>query len=272
MMFWDYDAQWGADRSRLPGGPKAWGPLEAECTERLLELHATYDVPACFAVVGSVALSGKRPYHDPAQIRRIHSEGHEVASHSHRHEWLPALGRAALTETLRSSKAALEDCIGGAVESFVPPFNQPFDYLAGHSISLSERREAGRSRTDLRRLCDALADTGYTFCRVAYRPMSQRLAEWWAGHRFDRPSRLEQIGGISCMRLNTAGGFDAQVATMLDRCVAVGGVIVAYGHPHSLHSGNSQDEKHLVPFLERVAQYRLERRLEVVLPNDFRSA
>ena len=79
------------------------------------------EVPACFAVVGSAALPGKRPYHAPEQIRRIHDAGHEVASHSHRHEWLPALSRQALRETLSASKDALEQCIGAPIATFVPP-------------------------------------------------------------------------------------------------------------------------------------------------------
>src|SRR5215470_10951843 len=81
MIFWDYDTQWGADRSRSGGGPKSWGALDFENTERLLQLHEQFDIPACFAVVGAAALPGSRPYHDPEQIRRIHQAGHEVASH-----------------------------------------------------------------------------------------------------------------------------------------------------------------------------------------------
>lgn len=266
VLFWDYDTQWGADRSRLPGGPKDWGRLESPHTERLLDLHAEYGVPACFAVVGSAALPGSRPYHDPGQIRRIHKAGHEVASHSHRHEWLPGLHRHELLETLRSSKQALEDCIGAAVRSFVPPFNQPFDYLAGWSMSLGERREAGRARIDLVRLCEALAETGYEFCRVAYRPALQRFVEWCVQRRFDRPSRVERIRTIACLRLNTTGGFDAPVVAMLNRCVESAGLVVAYGHPHSLKSGDSQDERHLVPFLTHVQQLQREQMLDVVLP------
>jgi hypothetical protein len=268
VLFWDYDGPWGAERSRLPGGPKAWGALEASCTDRLLELHDQYRIQACFAVVGAVALSGDPPYHEPAQIRRIHGEDHEVASHSHRHEWLPALRREQLIETLRSSKAALEDCIGSPVQSFVPPFNQPFDYLAGQSISVAERREAGGSRTTLARLCEGLAETGYRFCRVAYRPMAQRFTEWWAGRRLDRPSRVERIKGVACVRLNAPAGFDQPVMDMLDRCVDRQGLMVAYGHPHSLHAGGSQDERHLVPFLQRVCAHRNDRRLDVILPRD----
>src|SRR5438309_3867691 len=89
VFFWDYDTQWGGDRSRSPGGRKAWGAAEFENTELLLELHAAHDLPACFAVVGAAALPGERPYHDQAQIRRIACAGHEIASHGFEHEWLP---------------------------------------------------------------------------------------------------------------------------------------------------------------------------------------
>jgi len=140
LFFWDYDTQWGADRSRNPSRSRTWGQFDFEHTERLLELHAEYVVPACFAVVGAAALPGQRPYSDPAQVRRIHAMGHEVASHSFRHEWLPGLDRHSLLEALRASKNALEQCVGASVISFVPPYNQPFDYPPGWSFSLSERR------------------------------------------------------------------------------------------------------------------------------------
>ncbi len=268
LFFWDYDTQWGADRSRSPGGAKTWGRLEFENTERLLELHAKYNVAACFAVVGAAALTGHRPYHDPAQIKRIYSAGHEVGSHAFQHEWLPALNWKALLETLRSSKDALEQCVGAPVTSFIPPFNQPFDYIKKGSFSLSERRECGGERTNLRRLCAALGETGYSFCRVSYRPLSQRIAELLARRRLDRPSGREEIADITCVRLNTPGGFDAPAIKMLERCADEGGLAVVYGHPHSLLSGGTQDQTYLIPFLEKVDQLRQAGRLQVRLPSD----
>jgi peptidoglycan/xylan/chitin deacetylase (PgdA/CDA1 family) len=266
VLFWDYDAQWGADRSRIPGEPKTWGPLEFENTERLLELHAEHDIPACFAVVGSVALPGERPYHDPAQVRRIHEAGHEVGSHSHRHEWLPGLNGKALRETLRSSKDALEQCIGRPVTSFVPPWNQPFDYPRRLSISLSERRQVRSGRTDLRRLCSTLAETGYRFCRVAYRPLHERLADR-LGRREDPPRRPETIAGVVCLRLN-GFGFAEDTSRVVERCIASGGVAVVYAHPHSIRLGGPQDESHLVPFLRSVCEHRQAGRLRLCLPRD----
>jgi peptidoglycan/xylan/chitin deacetylase (PgdA/CDA1 family) len=272
LLFWDYDTQWGADRSRNPRSTKDWGALDFEYSERLLELHEQYQVPACFAVVGAAAQDGARPYHDPGQIRRIHAAGHEIASHAFRHEWLPGLSRAALRDTLVRSRDALEQCIGRPVRSFVPPFNQPFDFARVGSISLAERREAGADRTDLVRLCETLAETGYDFCRVAYRPLHVRVAEWVARRRFDQPERTTTMSGVTCVRLNTPGGFDAPARAMLERAVSEGGVVVAYGHPHSLHAGNAQDERWLVPFLARVQAHVRQGRLRVCRPSDLRDA
>lgn len=266
VFFWDYDTQWGADRSRMPGGPKTWGSLEFENTERLLELHAEYDVPACFAVVGSAALRGERPYHDPIQVRRIHEAGHEVGSHSHRHEWLPGLDSPSLRETLQSSREALEQCIGAPVTTFVPPWNQPFDYPRRLSISLAERREARSQRTDLRKLCEMLASTGYRFCRVAYRPLFERLMDRLR-QRPEPPRRPERIAGITCLRLN-GFGFSPAIPRLLSRCVDSGGLAVIYAHPHSIRLGGAQDESLLVPFLELVREHLRTGRLQICLPRD----
>jgi hypothetical protein len=266
MFFWDYDTQWGADRSRIEGGPKTWGRLEFENTERLLELHETFGIRACFAVVGSAALSGERPYHDPAQIRRVHAAGHEIGSHSHRHDWLPGLNPGQLRETLAMSKDALEQCIGSPVTAFVPPWNQPFDYPAGWSISLSERLSAGPERIDLRRLCETLRDTGYRFCRVSYRPIALRLAELVRRRRLDRPVAPEAIAEVTCLRLNTPGGFARETVEVVTNCAETGGYVVVYGHPHSLTLGGIQNESYLAPLLALVRDLCVSGRLEVVLP------
>jgi peptidoglycan/xylan/chitin deacetylase (PgdA/CDA1 family) len=267
LFFWDYDAQWGAERSRL-GRAADWGLREMEETDRLLDLHAEHDVPACFAVVGSVAGPGSRPYHDAGQVRRIHEAGHEVASHSHRHEWLPGLSGHALRDTLVRSRDALEQCIGAEVTAFVPPYNQPYDYPAKLSISLSERREANGARVNLPRLCEALGESGYRFCRVAYWPVQQRIAEMVLRRRIERPARLEQIAGVACVRLNTICGFTAFTQRMIDRAASEGGIAVVYGHPHSIHNGHWQDESLLVPLLRRIGELRREGRLRLALPRD----
>ncbi len=268
MIFWDYDTQWGADRSRL-AGPRDWGHLEFENTAQLLELHARCGVPACFAVVGAAARPGARPYHDPAQIRQIHALGHEVASHSYSHEWLPALSYTELLQTLKDSKDALEQCIGAPVRAFVPPYNQPFDFARRGSISLSERRAAGRVRADIPALCRALAETGYTFCRISYRTPIERLRAL-LGQVSPRPSCPEQVEGVTCLRLNHPAGFRGKVMQALTAADGRGQdrYLIAYGHPHSLHGGGAQDEEHLVPFLEMAQKLAASGAVKVCLPRD----
>ena len=269
LWFWDYDTQWGADRSRNPHRVPAWGPLEFENTERVLALHAEFAVPACFAVVGAAALPGARPYHDPGQVRRIHQAGHEVASHSHRHEWLPGLTGVRLRETLVSSRDALEQCIGAPVTTFVPPYNQPFDHPGKLSVSLSERREAWGNRTDLPTLCAALADAGYALCRVTYQSIGERIAERLAQRPLERAGRVERIGGLPCVRLNTRGGFGADTRALLARGVADGGIWVVYGHPHSTSDvASSQSLDEMRRLLEQVARWRAAGRLRCALPRD----
>jgi hypothetical protein len=269
VFFWDYDTQWGADRSRTQGGKKDWGHLEFENTDLLLELLARHNIPSCFAVVGSAALPGRRPYHDPAQIRRVGEAGHEIASHAHQHEWLPGLSPTELLKTLRESKDALEQCVGERVVSFVPPFNQPFDHRAGWSFSLSERREAGTERTDLARLCAGLAETGYRFCRVAYRPMHIRLYEKLTRQRFDRPSQIEMIGGIHCIRINTPGGFGLRTVQLIEDHLDEGGIWVLHAHPHSLNNAATpQTRVALERLLARAEHWRRDGRVRYMLPRD----
>lgn len=269
LFFWDYDTQWGADRSRNPGRVPDWGGLEFPNTDLVLEAHARHGVPACFAVVGAAALPGERPYHDPSQIRRIHEAGHEVASHSFRHEWLPGLGRTKLRQTLRESKDALEQCIGAEVATFVPPYNQPFDYSGGWSFSLSERRAVRRDRIDVSCLCTELRETGYRFTRLAHRSLASRMMDVVRGEEAYAPERLVTIHGVQSLRVNTPCGFSAAARTTIEARLDHGGCWVLYGHPHSASDvQSSQSLGQLEAMLEVVDGWRRAGRIDCVLPRD----
>lgn len=267
VFFWDYDTQWGADRSRSGRVRTGIGALEFAHTERVLELHAAYSIPACFAVVGAAALPGERPYHDRAQIRRISDAGHEVASHSFQHEWLPGLDPDALRETLRRSRDILEQCTGRPVVTFVPPFNEPRDYPARLAVSLAERRSRPRGRVDLPGLCRAMAEAGYRSCRVAYQPLPVRALRAITGLPLE-PTRAVTIEGVHCLRLNAGCGFGKDARRTLELCAREGGVAVLYAHPHSLGGDDTQNEAHLEDCLRRVARLRDEHGLLPSLPRD----
>ena len=269
MLFWDFDTQWGVDRysnprARIPNR----GLLDFVNTERLLELHAEYGIPACFAVVGAAALPGARPYHDPELIRRIHQAGHEVASHSFQHDWLPGLGRVALRQTLSRSKDALEQCIGAPIVSFVPPYNRPGDYPPGWAFSLLERRAGHQDRTNLTRLCETLAECVYRFSRISYRSLFRKLLILAGKRNWEVPVEPQHISGITCLRLNTPDDFGNQTHRMVQLCAERGGFAVVYGHPLNLGSPDSQAEAHLVELLKRVNQLRRGNQLTLLQPRD----
>jgi hypothetical protein len=272
VLFWDYDTQWGVERSRSGRGGGDLGAREFANTERILELLEQHRMPACFAVVGAAALPGARPYHDPQQVRRISAAGHEVASHSHQHEWLPGLDPTALRATLRQSRDALEQCTGAAVETFVPPFNEPRDFPARLSVSLSERRAASPVRTDLPALCQALGESGYRTCRVAYQPLPLQAVRRVAGPEALAPRRPVRVHGVQCLRLNAGCGFGPPAIRMLRRCASAGGIAVLYAHPHSLDGADSQCEDQLVACLAVIARLRDEGRLVPCRPRDLLGA
>jgi hypothetical protein len=94
-----------------------------------------------------------------------------------------------------------------------------------------------------------------------------------------RPAQPEKIAGVLCLR-NHRGGFDEKTRELLRefasrKCTDMAapdgapcGFCVVYGHPHSLHAGNTQDESCLLPFLDLVSDLRRAGRLEVCLPRD----
>jgi hypothetical protein len=268
ILFWDYDTQWGADRSRSINGQNHWGHLEFENTARLLELLSRYEVPVCFAVVAAAALPGQRPYHDPQQIRLISNLGHEVASHSMYHDWLPGIGYSELVRTLRESRDILEQCTGRPVISFVPPYNQPFDYLYKGSISFTERRLVPKDRIDLPRLCTGLRQAGFLFSRISYATLEERI--WGKVFKKDHGflSKPEKINGILCIRLRSSAGFQQGTFSMLEECAKTGKYLVIYGHPHSLLADNAQNERYLISFLRKVKQLVSAGRIKVTLPRE----
>jgi len=84
-------------------------------------------------------------------------------------------------------------------------------------------------------LCEALAETGYRFCRVAYVPFAERVGQWF-GRAAGRPAPPVTIGGITCVRIGPCGFDAAQVHARCRQAAAAGTPVVLYGHPHSLHA------------------------------------
>lgn len=86
-----------------------------EVVPRILDFLEQRDVLATFFVVGWLA------QREPGMVRAIASAGHEVASHGWEHELVYRLGPDGFRESIRSSKALLEDLSGTPVRGYRAP-------------------------------------------------------------------------------------------------------------------------------------------------------
>jgi polysaccharide deacetylase family protein (PEP-CTERM system associated) len=84
-------------------------------TDRVLDLFARAEVSATFFTLGWVA------ERHPGLVRRIVSNGHELASHGYGHELVHQIGEAAFRADIRRAKCLLEDVSGVAVRGYRAP-------------------------------------------------------------------------------------------------------------------------------------------------------
>ncbi len=95
-----------------------WEGLEgrvARGVDRLLDLLAGHDARATFFVLGWIA------QREPELVKRIRSAGHEVASHGWDHRPVTRQTPAEFRESIRNSKAVLEEITGDPVFGFRAP-------------------------------------------------------------------------------------------------------------------------------------------------------
>ena len=95
-----------------------WDSMESRVcrnTERLLSLFEEAGTKATFFVLGWVA------ERFPELVKRIHRDGHEVASHSYDHGLVYDRSPESFGADLRRAKVAIEDAIGVRVDGFRAP-------------------------------------------------------------------------------------------------------------------------------------------------------
>lgn len=101
--------------------PEAIGP---DAMDRLLATLEAHEATATFFVVSEVA------ERFPDAITNAAASGHEVASHTHTHPFLPDLTREARREELKRSRDVLEAITGSRVDGFrAPAFERSDDHF-----------------------------------------------------------------------------------------------------------------------------------------------
>jgi polysaccharide deacetylase family protein (PEP-CTERM system associated) len=96
----------------------SWDGFESRVcvnTNRVLDILAAAGTHGTFFVLGWVA------ERFPQLIKRIHDEGHEIASHSHEHQLVYDTTPESFTRDLRRAKAAIEHAAGARVAGYRAP-------------------------------------------------------------------------------------------------------------------------------------------------------
>lgn len=264
-IIWDYDGPIGQVNSSFPYHFDEQKLLrEIENVETILDLAQKFSIPMTFACTGFSAEPGEYPYHICEQLRKIHSQGHEIASHSWKHEWFPFLTTEQIRLSLSRSKFALETCLGfeGAVKGFVIPFNRPMSWYSRGALSLGDRAFGPwRKGASLGSLIQLIAEAGYKWTRLFYRPIWQKLLT----DRTQNRTYTKSWGNYHGVTLIPSHyfGFDKTAQDDLLTAISQGGDLVISGHPAALSFGREESLENLVTFLELAARERDQNQLQV---------
>lgn len=239
--------------------------------EALLETLRRYDVPATFGVVGNAALPGDPPEHCSDQIRAIHEAGHEIASHSMQHRFIPPMPDRELFEDARESREVLECCIGEPVVGFIPPFNRPMQFPQRGAVSVSELlglHGRGHGRQTVGSMLKNLHFAGFMWSRISY---SNKLS--WAlrgigAAREQAPAQPFLYRQMVAIPLH-CGGFGAEARDLVRRYSGTDAMITMYGHPNQAFEDNDENVERLSDFLDHVARLRLGGRVQFCTMRQF---
>lgn len=273
IIVWDYDSALGQINSSFPYNFK-YDPIyqEIENVEYILVKAEEIKVKMTFACLGFAAEKGILPFNNPGQIKKIFDNGHEIASHSWKHEWFPYLTDKQIYRSLERSKFALEECIGqkNTVNGFVPPHSRPMSWYKKFSLSLGDRGLYPYHKgSDMGYILKQLSFLNYKWCRVlkkydsVWKKISgkQNIDElYFAG--------WEIQNGIVCVPQHYTG-FDEHAHKYLNRAIELNETLVIVGHPAALSRDKSENVSHFNDFMEIVKNGISNGQIEVLTVTEY---
>lgn len=269
FLMWDFDAAIGQINSSYPYNyHEELIYQEINNVETILELSSKYEIPMIFSITGFAAEKGIFPFHIPELIKRIYSEGHEIASHSWRHEWLPFLEIDQLFKTLNRSKIALEECIGekDAVKGFVPPFSRPMTWLKKGAFSLGDKAIGPAFRcNDIQKIIPVARSLGYKWMRVTYKTLTDRFFKINSARSLQRKWTNEN--GLACIPNNYVG-FDEDAKKVLSLGIKTKRDVIISAHPSGLTRAGSENIENFQSFLNFALKERDKKELQIKLLKD----
>ena len=235
-----------------------------EGTNVLLKVLRAHDVKVTFGIVGQAALPGEPPDNCQDQIQAIHRAGHEIASHSMTHRFLPPMRDDELLEEATASKQALEACTNANIQGFIPPFNRPSHFPRGGAFSISEvfgLSGRGRGRQSIGTMLRTLNTAGYGWSRVSFQNKFCQLG-LRLGFGVERsPIQPFIYHGMVAIPLHETG-FGQVAQKLIRRWLGTDLILTLYGHPNQAFSANGQNAKELDRLLFELRSERNDGKLE----------
>jgi peptidoglycan/xylan/chitin deacetylase (PgdA/CDA1 family) len=231
----------------------------------LLNVLARHAARATFGVVGNAALEGAPPEHCADQIRALHAAGHEIASHSMLHRYIPSMTAAAFLDDARQSRLTLERCIGAPVCGFIPPFNRPMHFPGRGAFSVSETlglHGRGRGRQSVSSILRLLSEAGYGWSRVSYQNKFAQAFRWLNPSREGKLQQPFLHHKMLAIPLHCTGFGDAALA-LVRRWMRSNLTLAIYAHPNQAFADNEQSAAALDSFLKEITADRAAGRIHL---------
>ena len=268
MLIWDYDTPLTTITRTVPYDYHFEKCLEEEdCVNHILASANMINAKFTFAVLGFGAEPSVAPFDVRHMIRKIHQEGHEVASHSWKHEWLPLTTKVQLEKTIQRSKYSIEKAINDPefrVKGFVLPHDRPMSWYSKFGFSKGDRGLypffPGASIDGVSK---CLKENGYSWMRNCYRPVWEKFVNYGGNsqkYKFKR--HFIQSGNFHfvpshCMEPSEKAIDAVNWAVQNDMPV----VIAAHPAYLSEEQGNKQKFDR---FIDVVGEYIVKNKLEAV--------
>lgn len=177
-IIWDFDGPIGQINSTYPYNFSANGfREEQDNVAEILETLRKFNVTTCFAITGFSAEESAEPFMLSNLIQTISNYGHEIASHSWRHENFSKLNEKQAIKSLKRSKYILENLTGKEIEGFVPPHNRPMTWWRKGRFSIGDARSFPFQMTgDVNGIIELAKQAGYKWMRVSGRNLIHQLS------------------------------------------------------------------------------------------------
>lgn len=264
ILIWDFDGGIGQVNSTYPYNFHFENfETEIENVRFILQVLRENVLRSCFAITGFSAEPGPYPLFFPDLISEIASQGHEIASHSWKHEWIPLFTEKQVSKSLFRSKKALEAVLptSQSVVGFVPPHNRPMTWISKGAYSFGDRGLYPLFKMgNLDTVFPLLKEHGYRWIRVSHRSIISKLFK----KAPNLTGRTYFHQGVLVLE-NHYNGFDAKV---IDHILSTSyDTYTVSAHPFMLSLAHKNESKSaFVHFIETLLQSG--QPIEFVTPQD----